>query len=81
MRDVTAKPHWPIGMVTMTIHLTYPGRTDAATKELTVSKRVLVISPWVPIALAGVFLFGIVAFWIRRRRRRAARVRATLKTA
>jgi len=43
--DVSAKPAWPVGMVTMTVHLTSPGRTEATTKELTVTKQVLVISP------------------------------------
>jgi DNA polymerase III delta prime subunit len=69
--DVSAKPPWPIGMVTMTVHLIYPGRTEATTKELTVSKRVLVINPIVVIALASLLLllFGVFVVWWRRRRR------------
>jgi len=69
--DVSAKPPWPIGLVTMTVHLIYPGRTDATTKELTVSKRVLVINPIVVIALASLLLllFGVFVVWWRRRRR------------
>ena len=68
-REVSAKPAWPVGMVTMTVHLMYPGRTDTTTKELTVSKRVLVISPAVPIAVGAVLLLGVLLVWWRRRGR------------
>jgi len=69
-RDVSAKPAWPVGMVTITEHLVYPGRTDASTKELIVTKRVLVINPIVPIALALMLLFAAWLVWWRRRARR-----------
>jgi hypothetical protein len=68
--DVSAKPAWPVGMVTMTVHLVYPGRTEATTKELTVTKQVLVINPIVPAALAIVLLGAVGIVWWRRRRRR-----------
>jgi hypothetical protein len=71
--DVSAKPAWPVGMVTMTVHLVYPGRTEASTKELTVTKQVLVINPIVPAALAIVLLVTAGIFWWRRRRRRRAK--------
>ena len=68
--SVSGKPAWPIGFVTMTVHVTYPGRSEATTKQLTFSKRVLVIHPLVPIALGSAFLFAILLWWAGRRRRR-----------
>jgi hypothetical protein len=58
---VSGKPAWPIGFVTITAHILYPGRTQAATKELTFSKRVLVISPWALIVLAGLLVAAALA--------------------
>ena len=52
----------------MTAHITYPGRTEAATKELTFSKRVVVISPWLPIGLALLLAAAGAGMWTRRRR-------------
>ena len=69
---VTGRPAWPIGMVTMTTRITYPGRTEAETKQLIFSKRVLVIAAWVPIALAAILLAAIALVWARRRRRRSS---------
>ena len=68
--SVSGKPAWPVGFVTMTVHVIYPGRTDATTKELIFSKRVIVIHPLVPIGLGSLFLFGGLLWWARRRRRR-----------
>ena len=42
---VSGTPAWPIGVVTMTVRLVYPGRTEAATKQLVLTKRVLVVNP------------------------------------
>ncbi len=78
--DVSAKPAWPIGTVTMTVHLVYPGRTEAATKELVVTKRVLVINPLVPAALALALLIGVLLVW-RRRRRRPGELRSAVQSA
>jgi len=69
-RDVSAEPAWPVGMVTITVHLIYPGRTEVTTKELIVTKRVLVINPFVPIALAILLLLATCTLWWRRRGRR-----------
>jgi hypothetical protein len=66
---VSGKPAWPIGFVTLTSHIVYPGRTEATTKELTFSKRVLVISPWVFVA-AGVLILAAGLGIARARRRR-----------
>jgi hypothetical protein len=68
---VSGKPHWPIGIVTLTAHVIYSGRTEAETKELTFSKRVVVISPWVPIG-AATLMFLSAAFWRARRHRTGA---------
>ncbi len=66
---VSGKPAWPVGMVTMTVHLTYPDRTEQATKEIIFTKRVLVVSPWVLVTLS-LLLAACVAWLVRRRQRR-----------
>jgi hypothetical protein len=68
---VTGTSEWPVGMVTMTVHIVYPGRTDASTREIVLTKRVLVIQPWVVLA-AFAMSVGIPLLLIYRRRRRAA---------
>ena len=65
---VTGKPRWPVGIVTVTTRVTYPGRTAAETRELVLTSRVIVVSPWVPAALGGL-LVAIAAVWWRRGRR------------
>ncbi|HEU5371195.1 MAG TPA: hypothetical protein VFU51_02270 [Gaiellaceae bacterium] len=65
---VTGKPRWPVGIVTVTTRVTYPGRTASETRELVLTRRVLVISPWVPAALGGLIAL-LAAVWCRRRRR------------
>ncbi len=57
---VRAKTSWPIGLVTMKLHVVYPGRTASETKELTFSKQVLIVSPVVPFGLLGLLLGGIL---------------------
>lgn len=64
---VTGKPRWPVGIVTVTTRVTYPGRTAAETRELVQTSRVLVVSPWVP-AAAGALLALLIAPWLWRRR-------------
>jgi hypothetical protein len=70
---VSEKPAWPVGLVTMAVHLYYPGRTEASTLELTMTKQVVVVSPWALVAVALVF---VVLIWLlagrRRRRKRGA---------
>ena len=69
---VTGRPRWPVGLVTVTTRVMYPGRTAAETQQLTYTRRVLVISPWVLVAV-GVLLLALVAAWaVRHRRRRPA---------
>ena len=71
--SVSGKPRWPVGIVTVTAHLTYPGRTESATKELTFTRRVVVVSAWAPAALAALLalVLAVVALAVRRRRRRS----------
>jgi hypothetical protein len=66
---VTGRPRWPVGIVTVTTRITYPGRTASQTRELVVSSRVIVVSPWVPAALGGLVALLATAWWWRRRRR------------
>ena len=54
------------------MHVIYPGRTEATTKEMTFSKQVLVVSPVVP-GGAAVLLAVLLAYWFMRRRRRRRR--------
>jgi hypothetical protein len=66
---VIGKPDWPIDFVTLTARIFYPGQTETSTLELDLSKRVLVISPWVIVA-AIVLLIAGIWYWRRRRKRR-----------
>jgi hypothetical protein len=68
--SVTAKPAWLVGMVKMQVHVIYPGRTEATTKELTFTKQVFVVSPVVPAGVVGLLLAAAGLFWRMRRRRR-----------
>ena len=65
---VSGKPRWPVGIVTVTTRVTYPGRTAAETRQLLLTKRVIVVSPWVPAALGGLIGVIVAAWWWRRRR-------------
>lgn len=65
---VTGKPRWPVGIVTVTTRVTYPGRTASETRELVLTRRVLVISPWVPAAVGGLIALLAAVWWWRRRR-------------
>jgi hypothetical protein len=65
---VTGKPRWPVGIVTVTTRVTYPGRTASQTRELVATSRVIVVSPWVPAALGGLIALIGATWWWRRRR-------------
>jgi hypothetical protein len=65
---VTGKPRWPVGIVTVTTRVTYPGRTASQTRELVLTSRVVVVSPLVPAALGGLIAAIVSAWWWRRRR-------------
>jgi LPXTG-motif cell wall-anchored protein len=65
---VDAKPSFLIAFVTVHVHITYPGRTDAATTEILFTKRVLIVQPGA-LLLLGAMLIG-AGFWAWRRRKR-----------
>jgi len=65
---VSGKPRWPVGIVTVTTRVTYPGRTAAETREIVLTRRVIVVSPWVLAALGGLIVLIAAAWWRRRRR-------------
>jgi hypothetical protein len=65
---VSGKPRWPVGIVTVTTRVTYPGRTEQSTRDLVLTRRVIVVSPWVPAALGGLVAMIAAAWWWRRRR-------------
>ena len=75
---VTGKPRWPVGIVTVTTRVTYPGRTASETRELVLTRRVLVISPWVPAAVGGLIALLVAVWWWRRRRPSGNRPAGTL---
>ena len=66
---VSARPAWPIGIVTMKVRLVYPYRDGSATRELLATRRVVVVNP---VACGAIVVALIVAslIWRRRRHRR-----------
>jgi len=68
---VTGKPRWPVGIVTVTTRVTYPGRTASETRELVLTQRVVVVSPWVLAVVGGLVAALAAVWWWRRRRRRS----------
>jgi hypothetical protein len=69
---VVSKPAWPIGLVTMTVHLIYPARTDSTTKEIVLSKRILVINPLLLYSLTLALSTAVLLAATRHRRFRSA---------
>ena len=67
--SVSGRPSWPIGTVTMKIHLVYPDRDGASTTELLATQRVLVANPPGCAAALGLLIL-VVLLWRRRRRHR-----------
>ncbi|MEA2637451.1 MAG: hypothetical protein QOE18_508, partial [Chloroflexota bacterium] len=65
---VTAQPAFPIDLVTMTDVVTYPDRTGTGTLEIVRTKTVLVISPWVIVAVVA--LLALLGGWRLRSMRR-----------
>jgi hypothetical protein len=68
---VTAAPAFPIDVVTMTAAVTYPDRTGTGTLEIVRTRSILVISPWVLVALLAIAV--LVGGWRWRGRFRRAR--------
>ena len=67
---VEAKSSFPIALITMHIHIFYPGRNNATTREITLSKRVLLVQPAALWAPPGALLVGLLFLGRRRRKRR-----------
>jgi len=72
---VVAAPDWWVGFVTMQVRIVYPATTQAATREIAVRKRVLVVDPWALVVLGGVIATAVAA-WVRHTRRRRRRLAA-----
>jgi hypothetical protein len=65
---VSGKPRWPVGVVTVTTRVTYPGRTASETRQLVLTQRVLVVSPWAVAAAGGLLALVAATWWWRRRK-------------
>jgi hypothetical protein len=70
---VEAKPSFLVAMVTMHVHILYPGRTDAGTTEIVLTKKVLVVQPAAVVLLGAILLVAVIWYAHRRRRRRKPR--------
>ena len=64
------KPSFLVAMVTIHVHIIYPGHTDATTTEIIVSKHVLVVEPAAIVILVALLLAVGAWYWHRRKRRR-----------
>jgi hypothetical protein len=67
---VTAKPSFLFTIVTMHARIVYPGTTEATTKEIDLTKRVVVIRPAALAVFGGLVLAAGILFVRRRRKRR-----------
>ncbi|MDQ6847520.1 MAG: hypothetical protein M3019_08065 [Candidatus Dormibacteraeota bacterium] len=71
---VGGQPAFPIDLVTLSVTVTYPATTTSGTTQILLTKRMLVISPWVIIAVGA--LIALLILWrlrVRARRRAVAR--------
>jgi hypothetical protein len=71
---VSAEPGMLVDLVTMSVTVTYPGTTESTTKQVVITKTVLVISPWLLVVVCLV-IAGVVGWRLRARQRRRARAR------
>ena len=70
---VEAKPSFLVAMVTMHVHILYPGRTDAGTTEIVLTKHVLVVQPAAVVLLGAILIVAGIWYAHRRRKRRKQR--------
>ena len=66
---VSGKSTWPIGIVSMKVHIVYPDRDGSSTTEIVATSRVLVADPIGCAAAIGVVIVVAMAWSVRRRRR------------
>ena len=71
--QVVALPAFPIDIVTMTVTLTYPDKTESATKQVVISRSMLVINPLVLVVIC--VLIALVVGWRLRARQRRRSIR------
>jgi hypothetical protein len=75
--EVSASPKWGIGIVNVPVRVSYPSGTNGTTsKEILLTKRVVVIHPLWLVALAVTVLMLLAYTWRRVRRRRKSRLRS-----
>jgi len=66
---LVAQPAWPIGFIDTTVHIVYPGTTEASSKEVVLHQRTLVVSPSILIA-AALLLVATAGYLYRHKRNR-----------
>jgi hypothetical protein len=75
---VTAEPGMLFDLVTISVTVTYPGTTESTTKQVVMTKTVLVISPWLLVIVC--LLIAVIVGWrLRVRQRRRARARLKMQ--
>jgi hypothetical protein len=75
---VGGQPGFPVDFVTLTVTVTYPATTTTGTTQILLTKRMLVVSPWVIVAL-GALISALILWRLRVRARRRARIRAAAR--
>ena len=73
--SVSGKPNWFGGVVTVKVRVTYNDQTDTSTREIVLTKRVVVVNP-IGLAVA-IILIGLAVVLLLRRRSRNRRRRET----
>ena len=67
--DVSGAPRWLLGFVTMRVRIDYPDQTETATKEILITRRVFVMSPWLLVIVGSLLVAGL-SWWVHHRRQR-----------
>ena len=76
---VGGQPAFPIDCVQLSVTVTYPATTTSTTTQILLTKRMLVVSPWVIVAV-GALIVLLILWRLRVRARRRAVARAALRT-
>jgi hypothetical protein len=77
--DVGGQPGFPVDFVTLTVTVTYPATTAQQTTQVLLTRRILVVSPWVIVVL-GALIASLILWRLRVRARRRAVARAAART-